>query len=174
MVHTGNHGEYQWLVSPQIWLLPGLVQRHHEGLYLCIAAFDSGPIKPSDDEIAQGWRLQGSILISPPLHATLYIPHAENDEWYLFSQPDMPEAVSEIFVRYGGFTLVAPEDTYKTYDPTWEKHGLEWLGPLQEQFWEQIERLNLETYVAMGENDIVVSRHQPFMDAVHKAALLGR
>ncbi len=171
MVDTGKQGGHHWLVSPsQVWPLTDLVLRFHHGLHLCVTAFDSGPIRPSEDEIAQGWTMQGNVMVSPPLNSTLSIPRDQYDEWYILARPAFAGAEIEVFVNCGGFTLVAPEETYKTFDPTWMRQGLDWLTPIQERFWSQLERLNPETYVAVGDNDVVVSRNRRFIQAVQDAA----
>ena len=174
MIYTGSHGEYSWLVSgSQIWSLTDLVLRFHRGLRLCITCFDSGPLRLVDEEIAQGWTTQGQVTISPPLIEGMSIPHDQYDEWYLLDTPRFEKPDIEVFVNYGGLTLVAPAETCKTFDPTWERMGLDWLAGVQERFWLQLERLQPASYVAVGDNDIVVSRNHRFVQSVREAAEQG-
>src|SRR5262245_22659812 len=122
MIHTGSHGEYSWLVSgSQIWSLTDLVLQFHSGLRLCITSFDSGPLRLANEEIAHGWTTQGEVTISPPIIEGMSIPHEQYDEWYLFETPPLEKPDIEVFVNYGAFTLVAPAETCKTFDSTWEK-----------------------------------------------------
>jgi hypothetical protein len=126
-----------------------------------------------EDELAQGWTTQGKVAISPLLIEGMSIPHDQYDEWYLLDTPKFDKDDFEVFVNYGSFTLVAPADVYKIFDPTSERSGLDWLVPVQERFWFQLERLRPESYVAIGDNDVVVSRNHRFVENVREAAERG-
>src|SRR5262249_19255326 len=99
-----------------------------------------------------------------PIEESLVIH--EYDEWYVFEKAPHFESDIEVFVNYGDFTLVPPTEIYKTFDPTWEKCGLEWLGLAQERFWIQLQQIHPRTFVASGDNDVVVSRDYRFIEAV--------
>jgi hypothetical protein len=165
MVWSGQHGRFHWLVAPSS--LPSVEEatvRFHAGLRLCITSFDSGPIRPSPEEQARGWVTRGSIMVSPPRAEVLDIPSDQYDEWYLLDESPPSEWTPEIFVNYGGFTLVAIEEIYKTCDPTWDKHGLDYLVPIQDRFWAQMEQVDPVSYVAMGDHDVVVSKRREFIE----------
>lgn len=173
MIQTGEHGEYRWLVSGEVRPLTALVLQFHRGLRLWITSFDSGPLRLGDEEVAEGWTTKGEVAVSPPLTEGLAVPHDEFDEWYLLDRPAFETDEIEVFVNFGRFTLVPPAETYQTFDPTWEKAGLDWLAPIQERFWRQLGRLKPETYVAMGDHDVVVSRNDRFIQSVREAAEAG-
>jgi hypothetical protein len=167
MVHTGKCRGYHWLVSEaEIECLDELVLRFHPGLFVCVTACDSGPVRLSQDEVSRGWSTQGKVAISPPLSGSVDIPRDQYDKWYIFPFAEFPQPAPEIFVNYGRFTLVSSEDLYKTFDPPWP----DWLTPIQERFWSQLERLNPESYIAMGDYDIVVTRNRDFFEAVRVSA----
>ena len=169
-IHSGERGGYHWLVSPDFLSnLTGLVLEFHRGLRLCITSFDSGVIRPSEEEIDIGWSTLGSVMVSPPLTESLELPHDEYDEWYILDSPSFASGEFEVFVNYGGFTLVSPDEIYKTYDSTWEKTGLDYLTPIQERFWSQLEQLNPKTFVAMGDLDVVVTRDREFLSQLRTA-----
>ena len=171
MLQTGQQGEYHWLESgPEIWDLAAIVVRFHRGLRLCITAFDSGPLRLTSEELDQGWSAHCGVAVSPPIEDSLAIPHDQYDEWYVVDDPRPLERDIEVFVNYGAFTLVPPADTYKTYDATWEKSGLEWLAQAQGRFWDQLQRIQPMTFVASGDNDVVASRNYRFIEAVRSAA----
>ncbi len=109
-------------------------------------------------------------MVSPPLAEELDIPHDGYDEWYLLDEPPSSEWQPEVFVNYGSFTLVSTEELYKSYDPTWDCHGLEWLDPIQERFWEQLERVNPVSYIAIGGYDVVVSQRREFIERLQADA----
>jgi hypothetical protein len=144
--------------------------RFHPQARLCITACDGGPISPCPEEQARGWIVRGNVLVSPPLAEGLEIPHDQYDEWYLLDEPPPSDWSPEVFVNYGGFTLVPIEEIYKTYDPTWDRHGLDYLVPIQERFWAQVERVNPVSYIAMGDQDIVVSRRRDFVEQLRAGA----
>jgi len=138
--------------------------RFHAGSRLCITAFDGAPLRLSPEETAVGWTAGRSVVVSPPLDDGTVIPRDEYDEWYVLDGPPPHEWQPEIFVNYGGFTLEAVEEIYKTYDPTWDRHGLDYLVPIQERFWAQIERIDPISYIAMGDQDVVVSKRLEFIE----------
>jgi hypothetical protein len=171
MIQSGQHGRFHWLVAPS--LLPSLVPvtvRFHPGARLCITAFDSGPIRPRSQEQDEGWVAGVSVMISPPLAEGLDIPLNEYDEWYLLDEPPQYGWQPEVFVNYGGFTLVAIEEIYKTFDPTWDRHGLDYLVPIQERFWTQIEQVDPISYIAMGDRDVIVSKRREFIEQLRAGA----
>ena len=168
-MNTGKYSEYYWLVSAEtLWSLPNAVKKYHSGFRLGITSFDSGPINPNDAEIEKGWISQNGVMISPPLSDGIEIPYDQYDEWYLARDLSIVASKLEVFVNYGGFSLVPPEESYQDFDPTWERGTLDFLIPIQERFWQQMMKLKPETYVAMGDNEVVVSKNRDFINYVHQ------
>lgn len=163
-IATGRRDDYEWLATQQVLTLD--VATFHPARHLCITSCDSLCIVPSEEELRVGWRLCGRTMVSPPLVHDLEIPCDQYDEWYIMRTPDFPQSGLEVFVNLGGFTLVVPGEIHKISDATRDKHGQDYLGQLQERFWAQIERLQPESYIASGDNDIVVSRNRAFMEHV--------
>jgi hypothetical protein len=124
-------------------------------MYLSVTAFDSGPLRLSEEEILAGWKKDGEVAVSPPLRDSLVLPQGEYDEWYIHSAP-FAVADVEVFVNYGGFTLEPQAD--------------DWLKAAQASFWTQLHRLRPMSYIAMGDNDVVVSRNRDFVEAVRGLA----
>jgi hypothetical protein len=170
-IYTGEHEGYHWLVAPDVALSQlEVVLQFHQGLRLCITSYDSGVIRPNDSETAVGWTMRRDVMVSPPLTSSLEIPHDQYDEWYILDSPTFADDKFEVFVNYGGFTLRPPEETYKTFDPTWDKTGLSHLAQIQDRFWSQLARICPETYIAMGDLDVIVSRNQRFLGRLQIAA----
>lgn len=167
---TGQNGEWEWVVSrKQIEDLPSLVVKQHPRCRLWITAFDSGPITPTPDELELGWKMVGGAMVSPLLDQSIHIPCDTYDEWYLF-EDDLPKPeVFERFVNYGGFNLAEPREMAASFDPTWERSGLDWLYPVQERFWSHLERISPLSYVSSGESDIVVTRRAGFAACIRRA-----
>jgi hypothetical protein len=171
VIRTGQTGRFFWLVAPSpLASLAETTVRYHPGLRLCITAFDSGPILPDPEETALGWTTVGKVLASPPLSDGVDIPHDHYDEWYLLERPPAPGWEPEVFVSYLGFTLVPTEEILESYDPTWDRHGVDWLVPIQERFWQQMETVRPITYVAMGCNDVVVSQRREYIERLRSDA----
>lgn len=164
MIHLGKHGDYHWLVTnDRFWSIDQLVVQFHLGQRLCIAAFDAGPLVPTHEELAQGWTTQRLVAISPPIYELLDMPYDNHDEWYVMSQPNFADVPLETFVQHGAFTLQSPEEIYSTYDATWEKGGFDWLTPVQERFWAQLHRIQPESYLSLGDNEVIVTRNHAFL-----------
>jgi hypothetical protein len=170
----GLHGIWYWIVSREpIADLMELTIQHHLDRRLWITTFDSGTIRPNADDLVAGWKLVGGVMVSPPLAPRLPIPCDQYDEWLLFNDDSARQLSWEPFVNFGGFTLADPRQMAQSFDPTWERDALDWLGPVQERFWSQLDRLLPISYVGCGDNDIVVSRCQPFVESVRQAAKRG-
>jgi hypothetical protein len=170
-IASGAHGKWMWIVVRQLIRdLPTLTQKHHCGQRLCITAFDSGPINPSDEEQALGWTLMDDIMVSPPLTSQLDIPCDTHDEWYVFRKLPDSFNLAERYVNYFGFTLANPRELSETQDPTWDRTNFDWLIPIQERFWADIERLNPSSYVCSGDAEIVVTQDTTFAARILEAA----
>jgi hypothetical protein len=170
MIHIGEKDGYFWAVRPQTKGLIDIVLESHKGLRLCIVAFDGGEIHPVADEMAAGWRAQGKAMVSPPLERGVVVPQADRDEWYIVAEPQFDQLQIETFVNYFGFTLVPPNELYKDMDPTWDRTKWDFLIPLQEKFWSQLKAIRPQTFVSMGDEDVLVSTDRTFIDRVISAA----
>ena len=158
---TGRFKIYQWVefTENQLHLVKDVIE-NHIGMFLHIKSFDSGPISPTEEEIKQGWQLLGNILVSPTIDSKLEVPYDNFDEWYFFEAPTkLPDDIED-FVNYGSFSLVPVDQQLKEFDPTWERDSIDWLRPIQQRFWSQVSKLNPETYVSMGDKDIIVTKNE--------------
>jgi hypothetical protein len=153
---TGKAQGFFWLVADfEIVKLPEMIIQYHEGQILHLATFDSGPLLPTEEEVHQGWYTENEIMISPQLTKELHIPHEQYDEWYISRNILKFPKNLERFVNYGGFTLEPAEEGMKYF---------------QAQFWDQLISINPATFVAIGDNDIVVSKEKQLIDEITKFA----
>ena len=169
----GKTNNYYWKVSESSYGFSNLLEavlKFHAGKCLHITSFDSGPITPNEEEDKLGWHLQNEVMVSPPLHKGMLGPYEQYDEWYISDSELIFTDEFEIFVNYGGFNLVSPKDITKDDDPTWERGRMDFLYPLQERFWAQLNELDPESYIAIGDNDIVVSKNEQFINHVTEHA----
>ena len=77
------------------------------------------------------------------------------------------------FGRNGCFHLVPIEEIYKAYDATRDRIGLDYLVPIQERFWVQLEQVSAVSYIAMGDQDVVVSKRRDFIERLCAGARHG-
>ncbi len=168
---TGVENEYHWLVSnEEIPSLDKIIIQYHSGYTFYLATFDSGPLTPSPEELALGWKVDGEIMVSPPLSNSVIIPHEQYDEWYLSEGIlKFPEDL-ERFVNYGGFRLHEENETSKMANSTWERSRGDDMRPLQDKFWKQLKQIDPVTFVAVGDNDIVVSKNEELIKYVMSIA----
>lgn len=171
-IFTGTHEGWSWLVvRAMVRELPAMTTAYHQGQRLCITAFDSGSIEPSPEERKVGWTMIDGVMVSPPLTPDTDLPCDGYDEWYIFSSLPTKFDFMDRYVNYEGFNLACPHALAESQDPTWDRKHYDWLGPLQQRFWEQMHRAEPTSYVASGAADIVVTRHPDFFrQALHAAS----
>jgi hypothetical protein len=167
---TGKNGIYSWLICD--CSLGELVKRCPEivlGYYIAITAFDSGPLKLSEDEQKRGWREESPVAWSPKVSSTDILPRGGYDEWYVFSSPSSFKP-QQIFVNLG-IQLKDPSYLLENLEPTWDRVGLianiERIHEIQSRFWSQLISIQPESYLADGDKLILVtSNSELFASAV--------
>ena len=143
---TGKEQNYHWILSgDEISDLDKIIIEFHKNYILHLTTFDSGPLYPDNEEIRAGWTSDGEIMISPSISKNLIIPLGVFSEWYLSENKLIFPENFERFVNYSGFNL----------SPEFE-HTLK----IRTKFWEQLIRINPETFVSIGDNEIVVSKNE--------------
>ena len=168
---TGVNNGYHWLVSSQEILgLRAHIVKTHPGLRVCFSMLDSSLPRPTRDEILNGWVLQGTVLIGPVLGAKFELPSDEFEEWYVLREPAFAGVSVETFVQNCGFTLVDPKILSQGRDPSWERDAFDFLVPVQERFWNQMETISPETFVSIGENCVVASRSAELIEKLVRIA----
>jgi len=158
---TGNNEDYFWFEAEdlQFWkvieTMPELVLDN----YVMINAFDSGPLKWTDEELSKGFGYKNEVAVTTKLtnlNDLVNLPSEFYDEWFIRSKP-FDNTPAEIFVNYGLFTLRTRsfEEEKKTMDMTWDFKGREYeieiLTELQEKFWAQIKMVDADKF--MGQHD---------------------
>jgi hypothetical protein len=144
-IRSGRFGDWNWLcatptvdyplLSRLITSVPSVVRNRH----VAITSFDSGPLKPSEDEQRWGWRAEGDVLWTGQITDPDVLPMAGYDEWYVYDRPVVLQDF-QVFVNYPDFRLYDPELILRE-DPTWEPRAVELQLRCQRAFWEQIARL---------------------------------
>lgn len=171
-VFSGIRGEWHWVVARErIRSLVELTVAHHVGQHICIAAFDSGPISPSTEELRLGWRRVDEAMVSPPLTSHLEIPCDDFDEWYVTPKSPASLIVADLYVNYLGFNPADPKQLAASQDSSCDRTKFDWLEPLQSAFWDNLDRVAPTPYVSSGDRDIVATKLPAFADRVLHAAI---
>jgi hypothetical protein len=165
---SGSHGAYKWLSSRHdlgdlLELCPDVVL----GKYLAVTSIDSSYLSPSAEETSAGWENRRGVAYSPLIESVEKLPRAGWDEWYVFAQPvDLgvsrlksnifdpalkPGEVG-VFVNYG-FAFHPPERATSLDDP----------------FWNQLDHIRPESYIADNDYLTFVTRDESLFAAVAKA-----
>lgn len=146
MLTVGSQASYEWFVTDQQFDLLQVCPDVVLGKYVAITSFDSGPLLPTEEEKAAGWRSQSNIAYSPKIQDAASVPHDQYDEWYISDSP-IDLGVSHI----GGNIFEAPQEqghlsVFVNYG--FALHPPERAATLADLFWPQMARVHPETYVA--------------------------
>jgi hypothetical protein len=176
---VGTHGDYQWLsvaecdISTLLEKCPEVVL----GKYLAITSIDSGTLQLTEEERQTGWstpedakvfrgtswsppeyRADWKVAFSPRVDSIHGLPNETHDEccagfdeWNIFREPP-PILEMEAFVNWSGPWI---------YDPQWK-----WCA---NRFWDQMDRLAPESYVADGFVFCFATRDAPLFQKVLEA-----
>ena len=166
MLTVGSQGLYEWLVTDQEFDLLQLCPEVVLGKYIAITSIDSGPLVPTDKEKAAGWESRGQIAYSPKLESVESLPRAGWDEWYIFGSPTdlgtshLGENVFEV-PQERGHVSVLVNYGFALHDPE--------LKDLATLFWQQIEWIRPESYIADGDYLNLVSMNKTLFARVRDA-----
>ncbi len=170
-MRTGEHSGYKWIESTSYSLseLLKCLPQAIVGRCVAIAAFDSGLLKPTPEELALGWMYTHDVAFSPIVSNASELPYDGFDEWYILDGPrDLGPL--EVFVNYCGFRLSDPGERGELRDPA--RDAVAWRYDIavererQEQFWAQIERVGPETCILDGDSFVLATRNPDLHEAV--------
>ena|SRR5882757_11583514 len=166
MLTVGSRGDYEWLVTDQQFDPLKLCPEVALGKYIAITSIDSGPLIITDKEKTAGWTSREQIAYSPKVEGVESLPRAGWDEWYIFGGPTdlgtshLGENIFEVPQEQGHVSVLV------NYGLSLHRAD---LSDLVTMFWEQIERIRPESY--MADNDCLnfVSLNKPLFAHVHDA-----
>jgi hypothetical protein len=151
---SGQHGDYYWMTWTEPYnFMYQLLAFHPEivtGKYLAITALDSGPHRPNPDEMEQGWSFLDKVAYSPAIKTIDQIPVHEWEEMYIFALPAQINP-GDVFVNYGVFLVSADNALLDVVEPHWDRYYQNLKIENAEPFWDEIERLRPESYLAEGD-----------------------
>jgi hypothetical protein len=146
-VIAGTAGAYDWLeadveLRQLLDLCPEVVAER----YLAVTSADSEVFRPSEADLARGWKMAGGIGYSPRLPPGILPACGGYDEWYVFESPRELGVLSRdnIFTTELAPGTVVPLVNYMTFrlsDPRQD---------LAEQFWKQMAWIQPESYIGDG------------------------
>ena len=166
MLTVGSQGVYEWLVTDRDFDLLQLCPKVVIGKYVAVTSIDSGQLVPTEKETAAGWRSHGKIAYSPKIQHAEELPRAGWDEWYIFNDPTdlgtsyLQENIFEV-PRGRGHLSVLVNYCFALHEP--EMEGLATL------FWQQMEWVRSECYVADNDYLSFVSMNKALFASVHDA-----
>jgi len=167
MLGVGSQGLYQWLVTDKQFDLLQLCPEVVLGKYVAVTSIDSGALVPTQKEIVSGWRSQKKIAYSPRVEAVHDFPRAGWDEWYIFNDPtDLGES------HLGGNIFELPQgrghlSVFVNYG--FAPHPPERSAGLAELFWQQMEWIQPESYVADNDYLTLVTSNNTLFTHVHES-----
>jgi hypothetical protein len=157
----GVHGEFRWLesgahkIDDVLRVCPEVVK--NKGLV--VTAFTSGPPLPSDEDLQRGWKLKGSVLYIPSQEASSQIPLEVFRELYIF-QDTPAEREFAVFVNYDWFTIGPAIASDSQANSRWD------LRRIQRIFWQLLDSVTPESYLACGRRLIFVTRNASHFGSV--------
>jgi hypothetical protein len=156
ILKTGSCGPYLWLRTEleMISLLrscPQIVL----GKYIAITSVDSGILKVGEEERARGWESRGEVGYSPRVSSIEELPLSflideHYHEWFVFRAPaDLGQRFrGNVFMEPLRQGMVAAFVNYRI-DLSKSDEGSKELLHL---FWDQLERIQPESYLADGDD----------------------
>lgn len=166
MLAFGSQGLYEWLVTDQQFDLFQVCPDVVLGKYIATTSLDSGPLVPTDEEMAAGWETRGKIAYSPRIQNIRDVPRAGWDEWYIFDNPTdlgtshLAENVFEV-PQEQGHVSVFVNYCFALHQPE--------MKDLAALFWQQIARIRPESYVANNDYLNFVSANRTLFASVRSA-----
>jgi hypothetical protein len=157
----GVQGEYRWLetAAHEIYDVLQVCPAVAANKNIVISAFDSGPLQPTSEEMQRGWRISGRAVHIPVGENVSSIPFEIFDEWYIFTD-ESPERDYKIFVKHDWFTLGPAQSLYSRSGNAFD------LKRMQRWFWQEMEQLQLESYLGRGSRMKFVSRNPEHFNTV--------
>ncbi len=160
----GVHGEFRWLesgahrIEDVLKNCPDVVT----GKGLVITTFAAGPHLPGEEDLQRGWRLKGPVLYIPAGESQAHIPQDAFREWYIFPSTP-PEREFGVFANYDWFTLGPAIASKPQANSQWD------LRRIQRIFWQLLEAVQPESYLAYGGRLMFVTRNPNYFSCVLKA-----
>ncbi|WP_263342409.1 hypothetical protein [Acidicapsa dinghuensis] len=165
----GQEGEYKWIELAQgsrahLRVLLKRCPQLFAGKCVVITSYDSGPLTPNEKEIARGWKKCGNLFIVPSVEDVSDLPFEQYDEWYIFPEYTRPE-IDTVFVNCGLFSIKSPQALIEEevaamgqyVDLVGAKYRANILYEMQLCFWDQLRRVQPESFIASGDRFIFVT-----------------
>lgn len=157
----GVQGDYRWLETPahQIYDVLHVCPEVAANKNIVITSFGSSPLQPTDEERQRGWRVHGRSIHIPLGDNVSAIPFEIFDEWYIFSSA-APERDYKVFAKFDWFTLGPAQAQHSRSGNAFD------LKRLQRWFWQEMERVRPESYLAFGPRLKFVTREPAHFNQV--------
>ena len=164
---TGLQGLYEWLATDKNFDLLKLCPNVALGKYVAITSIDSGEYVLNDDESATGWRSHQGIAYSPKIQRVEDIAREGWDEWYIFNNPTdlgsshLKDNIFEVPQEQGHLSVLVNYG-FALHPPDRSKG-------LTDLFWQQLARVQPESYVADNDYLTFACVNKALFASVHEA-----
>ncbi|HEY3703651.1 MAG TPA: hypothetical protein VGL22_01230 [Terracidiphilus sp.] len=170
-LHFGAHGEYQWIVAEAS--LHEVLKEVPEavlGRHIAVTSADSGPLALAERDTARGWSSRGGIAYSPMVERAEDLPcQSCFHEWYVFREPrDLGILVDPKVSLWVSEIARGRVHVFVNYSFGFSLHSSE-CAAVTEIFWEQMEWIRPESYIADGDQLTVVTRNERLIAGVVRA-----
>lgn len=128
--------------------------------YLAITSYDCGIYQPTSEELAEGWRIKGDVVYTPPVQSIASLHFQRDgldcpgyDEWYTFQKE--PGELGQIYHGnpFEGFHPIRGVLEQFVPWPAFLLHEQDAsFSFLFDWFWKQLEWIQPESYLADGED----------------------
>ena len=176
---TGSRGPYLWLTT-ELEMIPFLrgCPQVVLGKYIVITSVDSGILRVGEEEKAKGWESRGEVGYSPRISSIEELPlrfliDEHYHEWLIFDAP------ADLGYLFRGNVFIEPlrqgmVAAFVNYRIDLSKSD-EASKDLLNLFWDQLERIQPESYLADGDDFLTfASRDKDLFDRVRGALAVIR
>ena len=160
--HVGQRGEYHWLTAGDDVYMGTIVSRCPEivmGRYLAVTSIDSGEPWLTERQVQAGWQCRSGIVYSRAVQSLDELFYQRDgsdspgfDEWYVFEKVATLLGVILTGNPFVESNMPGPERIMRFVSQI--SYRIDRVKATQEQhdqwFWEQIERIHPESYIADG------------------------
>jgi hypothetical protein len=157
----GFQGDYRWLesISHGIDDLLRVCPEAAAGKSWAVTAFDQDRLNAVAEDDFQSWQVSGSALLIPPLDDLHQLPHNIFQELYTFTAA-VPQRKFHTFIRHDWFTLGPTAANRFQARNVWD------FKRMQRLFWQEMEAISPESYIASGQRLIFATRNPLYFTAV--------
>jgi hypothetical protein len=169
MLTVGSQGSYEWLVTDENFDLLQLCPEVVLGKFVAVTSIDSSEFVPTEKETAAGWQSHGKIAYSPKIQHAADLPREGWDEWYIFNDFNDPADLGKSYLQENVFEAPRGQGHLSVFVNYCFALNQPEMDRLVTLFWQQMEWVRPESYVADSDYLNFVEHEQGSFRKVHAA-----